>query len=53
MRRSSAGAQDSPFDLAPRLVSAERALAAIQAGSRIYIGTGCAAPLSHMPPVNF
>jgi len=33
-----------PFDLGPKLVSAERALAAIQAGSRIYIGTGCAAP---------
>src|SRR5215475_14799773 len=34
----------NPVDLGPRLVSAERALAAIQAGSRIYIGTGCAAP---------
>src|SRR5262244_750508 len=33
-----------PFDLGPKLVSAERALAAIRAGSRIYIGTGCAAP---------
>src|SRR6516162_9270253 len=32
------------FDLGPKLVSAERALAAIRAGSRIYIGTGCAAP---------
>src|SRR5215510_4521174 len=33
-----------PFDLGRKLVSAERALAAIRAGSRIYIGTGCAAP---------
>src|SRR5262249_2008492 len=33
-----------PFDLGPKLVSAEPALAAIRAGSRIYIGTGCAAP---------
>ena len=33
-----------PFDLGPKLVSAERALAAIRAGNRIYIGTGCAAP---------
>src|SRR5262249_61273363 len=33
-----------PFDLGQKLVSAERALAAIRAGSRIYIGTGCAAP---------
>ena len=33
-----------PINLGPKLVSAERALAAIQAGSRIYIGTGCAAP---------
>ena len=32
------------LDLGPKLVSAERALAAIRAGSRIYIGTGCAAP---------
>ena len=31
-------------DLGPKLVSAERALGAIQAGSRVYIGTGCAAP---------
>src|SRR5215467_1489390 len=44
MTRSSTGAQDNPVDLGPRLVSAERALAAIQAGSRIYIVTGCAAP---------
>jgi hypothetical protein len=36
--------QSNPVDLRPRLVSAERALAAIRAGSRIYIGTGCAAP---------
>src|SRR5499433_1480648 len=33
-----------PFDLGPKLVSAERALAAIRSGTRIYIGTGCAAP---------
>ena len=33
-------------DLGPKLVSAERALAAIRAGSRVYIGTGCAAPRS-------
>src|SRR5215470_3654112 len=33
-----------PFDLGPKLVSVERALAGIRAGSRIYIGTGCAAP---------
>jgi acyl-CoA hydrolase/RimJ/RimL family protein N-acetyltransferase len=32
------------LDLGPKLVSAERAVAAIRAGSRIYIGTGCAAP---------
>ena len=31
-------------DLGPKLVSADRALGAIKAGSRIYIGTGCAAP---------
>ena len=37
-------AGQKPFDLGPKLVSAERALAAIRAGSRIYIGTGCAAP---------
>jgi acyl-CoA hydrolase/RimJ/RimL family protein N-acetyltransferase len=36
--------RSNPVDLTPRLVSAERALAAIRAGSRIYIGTGCAAP---------
>jgi acyl-CoA hydrolase/RimJ/RimL family protein N-acetyltransferase len=36
--------QGAPVDLGSRLVSAERALAAIRAGSRIYIGTGCAAP---------
>src|SRR5262245_46987215 len=44
MTRSSIGAQDNPVDLGPKLVSTERALAAIRAGSRIYIGTGCAAP---------
>ena len=32
------------LDLGPKFVSAERALAAIRAGSRIYVGTGCAAP---------
>jgi acyl-CoA hydrolase/RimJ/RimL family protein N-acetyltransferase len=37
-------AGSKPLDLGPKLVSAERALAAIRAGSRIYIGTGCAAP---------
>src|SRR5499433_2934910 len=31
-------------DLGPKLVSVERALSAIRAGSRVYIGTGCAAP---------
>jgi acyl-CoA hydrolase/GNAT superfamily N-acetyltransferase len=31
-------------DLGPKLVSAERALGAIRAGGRVYIGTGCAAP---------
>src|SRR5262249_57043244 len=36
--------QSNPVDLGSRLVSPERALAAIRAGSRIYIGTGCAAP---------
>ena len=32
------------LDLGLKFVSAERALAAIWAGSRIYVGTGCAAP---------
>ncbi len=31
-------------DIGPRLVSTEQALATIPDGSRIYIGTGCAAP---------
>ena len=31
-------------DLGPKLVRAERALTAIPPGSRIYLGTGCAAP---------
>jgi acyl-CoA hydrolase len=44
MTRSSTGTRDNAVDLGPKLVSAERALAAIRAGSRIYIGTGCAAP---------
>ena len=35
-----------PFDIGPKLVSAERAVSPIRAGSRIYIGTGCAAPHS-------
>jgi CheY-like chemotaxis protein len=35
-----------PFDIGPKLVSAERAVSPIRAGSRIYIGTGCAAPRS-------
>jgi acyl-CoA hydrolase/RimJ/RimL family protein N-acetyltransferase len=35
-----------PFDIRSKLVSAERAVSAIRAGSRIYIGTGCAAPHS-------
>ena len=29
-----------PFDLGPKFVSAERALSAIRAGSRVYVGTG-------------
>lgn len=36
----------TPFDIGSKLVSAERAVSAIRAGSRIYIGTGCAAPHS-------
>ena len=32
------------FDIGPKLTSAQRAVAPIRAGSRIYIGTGCAAP---------
>src|SRR5499427_6107181 len=36
--------RSNPVDLGSRLVSAERALGAIRAGNRIYIGTGCAAP---------
>src|SRR5215469_10101347 len=35
-----------PFDMGPKLTSAQRAVSPIQAGSRIYIGTGCAAPRS-------
>jgi len=34
----------NPFDIGPKLVSAERAVSPIRAGSRIYTGTGCAAP---------
>ena len=37
-------AGQKPLDLGSKFVSAERALAAIRAGSRVYIGTGCAAP---------
>src|SRR6478672_2747020 len=35
-----------PFDIGSKLVSSQRATSAIRAGSRIYIGTGCAAPHS-------
>src|SRR5215472_8181583 len=35
-----------PFDLGPKFVSADQALSAIRAGSRVYIGTGCGAPHS-------
>ena len=35
-----------PFDLGPKFVSAQRALSAVRAGSRVYIGTGCGAPHS-------
>ena len=35
-----------PFDIGAKLVSAERAVSGIRAGSHIYIGTGCAAPHS-------
>src|SRR5262245_9911940 len=38
------GAQATSVTFGPKLVSAELALAAIRPGSRIYIGTGCAAP---------
>jgi acyl-CoA hydrolase/RimJ/RimL family protein N-acetyltransferase len=37
-------ASQTTGDLGTRLVSAEQALAAIRPGSRIYVGTGCAAP---------
>lgn len=37
-------AGQKPLDLGSKFVSAERALAAVRAGSRVYIGTGCAAP---------
>ena len=48
-RNISGGGMSDPagpkaLDLGRKLVSAERALAAIRAGSRIYLGTGCAAP---------
>src|SRR5262249_20501429 len=35
-----------PFDMGRKLTSAQRAVSPIRAGSRIYIGTGCAAPRS-------
>jgi acyl-CoA hydrolase/RimJ/RimL family protein N-acetyltransferase len=35
-----------PIDIGPKLVSAERAVSAIRDGSRVFIGTGCAAPHS-------
>ncbi len=38
------GAGHGAVDLRPKLVRAEQALAAIRPGSRIYLGTGCAAP---------
>src|SRR5262249_45335379 len=34
----------NPVDICAKVVSAERALAAVRAGTRIYIATGCAAP---------
>jgi len=40
-----------PFDIGPKLVSAERAVSPIRGGSRIYIGTGCAAPRSLLAAV--
>ena len=36
----------TPFDIGAKLVSAKEAVSPIRAGSRIYIGTGCAAPHS-------
>src|SRR5262245_25794408 len=42
--RPPSGRSLSGADLGPKLVSVERALSAIRAGSRVYIGTGCAAP---------
>jgi hypothetical protein len=44
-----------PFYLGPKFVSAERALSAVRAGSRVYIGTGCGAPhslLAHLEAMN-
>src|SRR5262245_2711531 len=38
------GARSKTVDLGPKLVRAEQALAAISPGSRVYLGTGCAAP---------
>ena len=32
------------FEIGSKLVAAQRAVSPIRAGSRIYIGTGCAAP---------
>jgi acyl-CoA hydrolase len=39
-------ARQNAVDLGPKLVSAEKALATIRPGSRVYLGTGCAAPRS-------
>src|SRR5215510_9976521 len=44
--RPPSGRSLSGADLGPKFVSAKRATSAIRAGSRIYIGTGCAAPRS-------
>jgi acyl-CoA hydrolase/RimJ/RimL family protein N-acetyltransferase len=38
--------ESNVVEVDPKLISAQRALAAIRAGSRVYIGTGCAAPRS-------
>src|SRR5215813_1517622 len=42
--RPPSGRSLSGADLGPKLVSVQRATSAIRAGSRVYIGTGCAAP---------
>src|SRR5258707_12334118 len=43
----SGSASQGAADVGSKLVSAEQALTAIPPGSRIYLGTGCAAP-SHL-----